>query len=550
MRNLAVDSDSKPLEAMLMTNHGVAGEFSGEAVALIGGPGFPALDLRSFEAVVRGRRSAVLDDAAAARVHESRKVLERCIDEQRVVYGVTTGFGPLADRVTPGARVDELQRNLIYHLASGVGRPLPWHEARGLMLARLVSIAQGASGASPLLADLMLSCLNAGLAPFIPEKGTVGASGDLTPSAHMALALMGEGAFIDRAGATLTGRAALDALSLEPYSLEGRDGLALVNGTSAMTAIAAINAVSLSRLIDAGFALSAVHAEIFEALGEAWHPAFAELRSHPGQIEAHRRLALLIEGSRRIRTGRVASQSLQTAQGDPAARRIPQDPYTIRCVPQILGAVLDSLTQHDSIVERELNSVTDNPVLLAEEPYALHGGNFFGQHVAFAADHLANAASMLAILSERQIARVTDERLSGLPAFLQPNETGLRSGFMGAQVTASALIAEIRTRAIPASIQSVPTNGNNQDVVSMGTIAARRCRDIIEDAARILAIQALALAQTIDIIGRDRGFSPAALHFYDGIRLRHAYLVEDRPLSGEIEKLAGMLLEGGFPPAA
>jgi tyrosine ammonia-lyase len=523
-------------------------ELSATIIVTLQPTAFGTLSISDFEAVARNRAKVELSQSAWAQVDASRAVLEKCISEERLVYGVTTGFGPLANRATPSSRTMDLQKNLIYHLATGVGQSLPYHEARGLLLARLVSMLAGASGASRNLVELIISCLNAGLAPVVPQKGTVGASGDLTPLAHVALALMGEGQFQTSDEQFLDGNAAFSLIGAKPYSLEGRDGLALVNGTSAMTAIAALSCAVMSRLIECALQTSAVHGEIFNALGEAWHPALGTLRAHPGQILAITRLNALVAGSSRIVTDRIAATIQKAGRDRPETMPSPQDPYSIRCVPQIIGAIIDSAHHHDQIVLRELHSVTDNPVFLDEPPYAIHGGNFFGQHVAFASDHLANAATMLGVLSERQIARLTDESQSGLPAFLQPNETGLQSGLMGAQVTATALVAEIRTRAIPASIQSIPTNANNQDVVSMGTIAARKCRDVLKDVSAILSIQLIALAQAIDIIGVENGFSPAAVKLHRAVRQHCAFVFNDRPLFKDIEIIAEKISSGDLFP--
>jgi tyrosine ammonia-lyase len=520
-----------------MTNHPPIADDVASAALIVGASG-GALSLSAFAEVAAGHRKIAVHEDAYAGITKARSHLERCIAENRVVYGVTTGFGPLADRSTPSSRISELQRNLIYHLATGVGAPLGYAEARGLLFARLLSILGGASGASPVLVDLMVAVLNADLAPFVPEKGTVGASGDLTPSAHMALALMGEGAFVSPSGAINEGDVALRKAGLLPYQLDGRDGLALVNGTSAMTAIAAINAEEARRLAEWTIAASAIHAEALHGVAEAWHPAFGEVRPHPGQIEAQQKLLARVDGSKRMRFDFIADKTRGSDKDEPTLQANPQDPYSIRCLPQIFGAILDVLAQHAEVVSRELNAVTDNPLFIEEAPHALHGGNFFGQHVAFVADHLANAISMLAVTAERQLARITDARQSGLPAFLQPHETGLHSGLMGAQVTASALIAEIRSKAIPASIQSIPTNGNNQDIVSMGTIAARRCRDILVDARRVVAINLMAGAQAMDVVGVDSGFSPAAMRVQASIRKVSAFILHDRPLSRDIEAIS------------
>jgi tyrosine ammonia-lyase len=508
-----------------------------------------SVSLETFSAAVRGRCKIEIGLLTELRVARSEANMHACIARDAVVYGITTGFGPLANRLVPKAHVSELQRNLIYHLASGVGAPLAYAEARGLMLARLISMTRGYSAASPNLVRLMARCLEAGLAPVVPEKGTVGASGDLTPSAHMALALMGEGAFLTMYGERLEGAAGLELNGLTPYTLDSRDGLALVNGTSAMTAIAGLNAIDAARATDWAVALSAMHAEVMGGRTEAWHPTFAMARPHPGQQEAIRRLNWRIAGSERLDRSNLAARTLPSGTNIETEKLPTQDPYTIRCVPQIIGAVLDVLEFHHRIVETELNSVTDNPLFEDDAPHALHGGNFYGQHVAFASDALMPAIIKLAILAERQIARVTDETLSkGLPAFLQPNATGLHSGFMGAQVTASALLAEMRTRAIPASIQSISTNGNNQDVVSMGTIGARNVRDIMIDVFHVLAIQALVLTQAQELrLQEDQAqfssseFSAATTAVASQIRAISPALKQDRPLARDIELVAQLL---------
>jgi len=537
-------------QSLSMTAHSAASraaapEHSVEIV--IDGP----VSAACFARIADGRARVALAPEIDRKIAAARLRLARCVDEQRLVYGVTTGFGPLANHWIETRRIAELQRNLIYHLATGVGSALPYAEARGLMLARLLSMTQGFSGAAPELVALMIACLNAGLAPVVPEKGTVGASGDLTPCAHMALALMGEGAFFTRDGRRIESATALAEIGAAPYRLDNRDGLALVNGVSAMAAIAARSHVRAVRALENAFRLTAIHAEIFGARAEAWAPDFGAARPHAGQIAAHERLNALIALAPRIDFSRAAMRRLDRRDFGPqgvSARPVAhQDPYTLRCAPQILGACHDMIAFHGGIVEVEINAATDNPIFTEDEPLALHGGNFYGQHIAFASDALAPAAIKLAVLSERQLARLVDPALNhGLPAFLQPNLTGLHSGFMGAQVTASALLAEMRAGAIPASIQSIPTNGNNQDVVSMGTIAARKTRNLLDDLFRVQAIQAMACVQAVDLVMRDsaaEGFSPAALKFYARIRRASPFLAADRPLSGEIEALACDLSE-------
>ncbi len=411
-----------------------------------------------------------------------------------------------------------------------------------MVLARLMSILQGLSGASEAAISRMLALLASPFAPRVPARGTVGASGDLTPLAHMVLALQGQGGFIDSAGAPVDRATALDALG-GPLDLRARDGLALVNGTSAMTGVAVLNVCAMARAQSRALAQSAVLAEVFGARMEAWHPLFAQVRPHAGQLWACEQLSALTLDAPRVAREFVALRVLSGAAGaEPAAL---QDAYSLRCVPQLVGAAYDTAAFHQRVVECELSSVTDNPIFpdpaLAPPAPALHGGNFMGMHVGLASDALAGAVLTLANLAERQIARLTDERLNaGLPAFLHDGPCGLNSGFMGAQVTASALLAEMRAIG-PAAIQSISTNGANQDVVSMGTIAARLARDKLALLARIQAILAMCLAQAMELRARqtpELGWSAAALALQAQVRALSAPLSRDRPLGAEIDLLA------------
>ncbi len=513
------------------------------------------LSLADAQALAVGAVRLHISPFARSRMEAAHRRLARCVAERRVVYGVTTGFGPLADRLVAPEDIVLLQRNLIYHLASGVGAPLPWRAARAAAVARLCSLAQGWSGASHGLVQRLTALINSDLAPVIPEKGTVGASGDLTPLAHLALALMGEGAFMEESGAVVDNAVAFERLGVTPLTLEARDGLALVNGTSVMTGIGVLNAGDAERLWRWGVAITAALAEVLEGRAEAWRAEFSNARPHPGQAEAGARLRARLRGGQRADEGlaaaRILPEDVLAARPMQEARAV-QDPYSLRCAPQVLGACRDAAGFHAQLVERELNAATDNPIFAAGEPYALHGGNFMGQHVAFASDALSNAVIMLAVLAERQIALVTHERRNGgLPAFLTPQASGLHSGLMGAQVTATALVAEMRAGAMPASIQSISTNADNQDVVSMGTIAARKCAGVIADACRVLSIAALAAAQSVELIQRQGGggFSPDALALLRWVRDRVDFLDADRPLSGDIETLAQAMPVEAAPSA-
>ncbi|MEL6876479.1 MAG: aromatic amino acid ammonia-lyase [Pseudomonadota bacterium] len=505
------------------------------------------ISLEGIESIATGQKQVAVCEAALAAAKQSENFLQGLVAENRVIYGVTTGYGPLADNQIDAAKGTELQQRLVYHLASGVGQPFAPDEARAIVAARLSALTRGLSAVRPELLDWMAHCLNSGLAPVIPEKGTVGASGDLTPLAHMALAFMGEGEFL-KGGQPANAAQVLAEAGIQPITLGHKEGIALVNGTSAMTGIAALNGVRARRLLRISALLSVAYAEVLGGHRAAWHPASAIARPQPGQKRAAQFLWRLSEGCERLIPFEPIPPRIESQFGEDGVlhdQLLPQDAYSIRCAPQLLGAVDDMLVHHDGVVEAELSSVTDNPIVFPEEDMLLHAGNFFGQHVSFASDSLANAVAMLGVWSERQIARITDVTLNkGLPPFLQGNATGLNSGFMGAQVTASALVAEIRAKSAPASIQSVPTNGNNQDVVTMGTIAARKARDVVNDASRILAIEVLCVAQAIELRESEddgRGFGVAAQAIRDLARKHSAFLDEDRPLSSEIEQLATAL---------
>lgn len=509
--------------------------------------------LPQVAAVARDRACLVLAPEALDRAGKSSAFLDRLVAEGRRIYGVTTGYGPLASEQISPAHAEELQRNLVFHLASGVGEPLAPATARAVMLARLAALAQGVSGARPATLVLLADCLNRDLVPVVPCKGTVGASGDLTPLAHVALVLMGQGeAWL--AGRRMPAAHALAQAGLSPLALGRKEGLALVNGTSAMTGIAALNGIDADRLWRLCVVLGLAFAEALEGHREAWSPLLGRARPHPGQQQAHALLWRLSEDAPRLAPFTPLPPPIEAeaigADGVAHARANPQDPYSIRCLPQLLGAVRDVLEFHARIVETELSSATDNPLLFAEDGAVVHGGNFYGQHVAFASDALASAVIKLALLLERQVARITDVRLSsGLPAMLQGRATGLHSGFMGAQVTASALLAELRAGAVPAAIQSVPTNANNQDVVTMGTIAARKAAAALDDAFRIAAIAALCAAQAVQLRARQdaRGFSASTRALLGFVRARSEFLDADRALGPEIEALAGDLRAAAFP---
>ena len=503
------------------------------------------LSLKQFFEVSEGSANLALSPAALAKMEASRALLDRMVAEGRRIYGVTTGYGPLAcHHVEPGY-AEELQRNLIYHLASGVGPEYEREETRAILTARIVSLSRGHSAIRLETMDFLLRCLEHDIVPVVPQMGTVGASGDLTPLAHMALAWLGE-SDVKWQGRRMPAHQALAACGMKPLVLSYKEGLALVNGTSAMTGVAARNAVLVRRATEWALGWTSCYAEVLNGKAQAWDQRFAELRPHPGQKQAHEILLSRITGSQRMdRSHQPPVIALHLAkEGVISDQALLQDAYSIRCAPQIYGAVLDVIDFHDRIAETELNSVTDNPIFFGEDEDVLHGGNFYGQHIAFASDALHMAIVKMAIHIERTIARITDPRLNdGLPAFLQPRQIGLQSGFMGAQVTASAIVAEMRSEAMPASIQSIPTNANNQDVVPMGTIAARKARRALDHLFRLLAIDAMVMTQAMELRAGDAslaqaGFSPAAAAMQDWLRQFNPSLGNDRPLGTEIEALS------------
>lgn len=495
------------------------------------------ISLALFEEILLSTRPLGLSADATEAMGRSAQVLSAARDRGESIYGITTGFGPLVHHDVGHDEISDLQRNLVYHLASGTGEPMEPLWARGVMLARAICLARGHSAMRHATLELLLTWLNRGLVPAIPRYGTVGASGDLTPLAHVALALMGEGEVLVGGRDLMPSAEIIAAQGLPRLELADRDGLALVNGTAAMTSLAALAACRARRALNRAVDLSAAFAEVLGASREAFDPYLAQVRPHPGQQAVTERLTARLEGSQRLRY-RQESAAVQNPFNLPAPTV--QDAYTLRCIPQLLGAVADALSYHGGVVETELNSVTDNPVVDPDQGRVLHGGNFFGQPVALASDALNPALISIGVLAERQIARLTDESLSGLPTFLQPHRPGLQSGVMGAQVTASSLVAHLRSLATPLSIQSMPTNANNQDVNPMGTLGALRSHEILDRLFEILAVLALCLAQASHLVG-DQGFSPATSSLLEELRTHSAPLQQDRPLYKEIAALSRVL---------
>lgn len=476
--------------------------------------------------------SAKLSEDARRRVQASRDYVERLLAEGATVYGVTTGFGRFATTKIAAEQVAQLQRNLLLSHAVGVGDSLPAPVVRAMLLLRAQSLAIGYSGVRPLLIDALLALLDAGVLPRVPAKGSVGASGDLAPLAHLALPLIGEGE-AEFAGELVSGAEALARAGLEPLTLEAKEGLALINGTQLMTAIcvlALVEAESLARHADIAAAMT-----VEALLGS--HVPFSEhvtrLRPHPGASQVGDNLRRLL-----------ADSEINASHSD--CGRV-QDAYSLRSVPQVHGASRDALAYLRGVVEVELASVTDNPLIFSAEEQVVSAGNFHGQPLALAADFAAIAVAELASISERRIEQLVNPALSGLPAFLT-REGGLNSGLMVAQYTAAALVSENKVLAHPASVDSVPTSANQEDHVSMGAHAARKLREVVTNARHVLAIELIAAAQALDFRAplRPAG-GVAAAHAW--VRERVATLAQDRYLAPDVAAIADGIAGGSLTSA-
>ena len=490
------------------------------------------LSLEDVERVADGAR-VHLTPAARERMEASRAVVEAAIASGRPVYGVTTGFGRLADTAIPAERLAALQVNLLRSHAVGVGEPLAERVARAVALLRANTLAGGRSGVRPVLCERLLDHLNAGLLPRIPAQGSVGASGDLAPLAHLGLTLIGEGeAWRDGgwapAGEVLAGK------GIEPIDLAPKEGISLINGTQVMTAIGSLALLGAERLVEAAEVAGAMSLEAMRGTRAAFGAAIHDSRPHPGQRASAERLRELL------------GESSGIAESHTGCGKV-QDAYSLRCMPQVHGAARDALAHVRRVLEIEINAATDNPLVFAEAPEEeriVSGGNFHGAPVASALDLLAIALADLASISERRTHALMDPAFSELPPFLAP-DPGLQSGFMMYQVTAAALVSECKALAHPASVDSIPTSANKEDHVSMGVWAARKAAQALENAERVVAIELLAASQGIDFL-RPLETSPLLESAHRAIRTRAPKLVEDRPGSRDIETVAALVREGGL----
>ena len=489
-----------------------------------------AVGLPLWRRIHAGGLRLALDAAARDSLRAAQQTVQAILDHGDVVYGINTGFGKLAQTVIAPDRLAELQRNLVLSHAVGVGDALPAPVVRLVLAAKAVSLARGHSGVRPEIVDALLALFNAGLLPVIPAKGSVGASGDLAPLAHLALVLIGEGECDTPEGARVSGAEAMRRAGFAPFVLGPKEGLAMLNGTQVSTALALHGLFGAESVFVAGLMAGALSLEAIQGSVKPLDARIHAARGQPGQIAVAAALRELLEGSAIVQShahcGRV------------------QDPYSIRCVPQVMGACLDNLQHAARVLAIEANAASDNPLVFSNGD-VISGGNFHAEPVAFVADIIALAVSEIGAISERRLSLLLDPGLSGLPAFLI-SDSGVNSGFMIAQVTAAALAAENQCLANPSSVTSLPTSANQEDHVSMATYGARRLADMVRNTAVMVGIEAMAAAQGMEF-DRSLPSSPLIEAQFAAIRQRVAYLEQDRFLAPDIESMREWAQQSTWP---
>ena len=501
------------------------------AVVVDGGP----LSFDDVIAVTAGAEVTV-GAGVAEKMAAARRVIEQVTAENRTVYGVNTGIGALASTRIGETESAELQVALVRSHAGGVGRPLPAEMVRAIILLRARTLSQGHSGTRLVIVERLVEMLNAGIVPVIPEQGSVGASGDLAAFAHMALPLIGEGEVMVE-GKAVPAAPALAAAGIEPITLQAKEGLSLLNGTEGMLAMGVIGLHRAGRLLAAADLACAMSIEALKGSSRPFRPEIHQLRPHPGQITSAANIARLLEDS-----GIGASHA---EDFDHAV----QDAYSLRCAPQVHGACRDAIAYAAATFEREIGSVVDNPIVFPETGDVVSAGNFHGQPLALALDTMAIAITELASISERRIDRMLDPGHSaGLPAFLSPNP-GVNSGLMLSQYTAAALVAENRVLSHPASVESIPTSGSQEDHVSMGWGAGRKLGDVLLNTRRVLAIELMCAAQGLDY-RKPLETSPPLAAAHSAVREVSPSLEVDRPIAADIEAISDLVADGSLVKAA
>jgi len=477
----------------------------------------------------QGPVTTSLGDNAKLRIAESNELINEIVASGEQIYGVNTGFGQLAHVRIDTDQLAKLQENLVCSHAVGVGEDLDDDIVRLIILMKIIALAEGFSGVQLALVEALCELLNHNIYPRIPSRGSVGASGDLAPLAHMAGALLGIGE-VRVAGEVLSAATALEQAGLKPVVLGPKEGLALLNGTQVSTALTLAAVFRTENLMAAAMVAGVMSSDAIRGSATPFDKRIQNVRGHVGQIAVAGVLRDLMKGSD-IRASHVDCDRVQ-------------DPYSIRCQPQVMGACLDVLRHVCSVLQTEANAVTDNPLVFTDSKSVLSGGNFHAEPVALAADYLALAIAEIGSLSERRIALLIDSHMSGLPAFLV-KDGGLNSGFMMAQVTAAALVSENKSHAHPASVDSIPTSANQEDHVSMATYAGRRLHTMLDNIANVIAIELLAAAQGVEF-HRPCKSSPIIEDVISGLRRMSPAYEEDRSLSGDIQRVAASVDEGAY----
>ncbi|GAA0363128.1 histidine ammonia-lyase [Bacillus horti] len=481
------------------------------------------LTLEQVNQVVYGKAKVALSAESSQKMNRSRELVEEMVEQGQVVYGITTGFGKFSDVYIQKADVEELQINLIRSHACGVGEPLPEQVSRAMLLLRANALAKGFSGIREEVVQLLLDLINHQVHPVIPSQGSLGASGDLAPLAHMALVLVGEGEVLYQ-GKQMATEQALEQVGLKPVILKAKEGLALINGTQAMTAVGVINYLQAETLAYQADQIASLTLEGLQGIIDAFDEDVHVARGYKEQVAVAERIRTYLKDSQLI-----------TKQGE---LRV-QDAYSLRCIPQVHGASWQVLGYVKEKLEIEINAATDNPLIFTDEGKVISGGNFHGQPIAFAMDFLGIGLAELANISERRVERLVNPQLNDLPPFLSP-QPGLQSGAMIMQYCAAALVSENKTLAHPASVDSIPSSANQEDHVSMGTIAARHGYQIIQNARNVLAIELICALQAVEFRGIERmaSFTQQA---YNNARSIVPSITKDREFAKDIERVASYL---------
>ena len=492
------------------------------------------LTLEAVREVAVERRAVLLSPDAREAVDRARAVVDEIVASNQVAYAITTGVGKLSDVRIAGDQIRELQLNLVRSHAVGVGEPLSVAESRAMMLLRANSLAKGHSGVRGVIIDTLCEMLNRGVTPVVPSQGSVGASGDLAPLAHLALTMIGEGECFDDHGMRIPSSDALKRAQIKPITLEAKETISLINGTQAMLAVGTLALLAAETLVDSADVIGGLSCDALKGTDAAFDERIHKARPHNGQTKTAGNLRRMLEGS-------------QIRESHRACGRV-QDAYSLRCIPQVHGAVRDTFSHCRDVFEIEANSAVDNPLVFITDPKnaagdVISGGNFHGEPLAFALDFLAIALSALAGISERRIERLVNPALSeGLPPFLAPG-AGLNSGFMMAQVTAAALASENKVLAHPASVDSITTSGNKEDYVSMGMTAATKLKRVVTNTCNVLAIEAMAVAQAIDFLAPLKT-SKRGQAAHSAIRAVCPTIDKDRVMYKDLARTSDMIASG------